>query len=330
MEVIVIGLGSMGKRRIRLIKQIDDSIKIVGVDARDDRREEAKEKFQIPTSETILEALVENPGITCAIISTSPLSHADIINECLKNNLNVFTELNLVTDRYQENIVLAQKKRRVLFLSSTFLYREEVKYIQNLVYKSTYNLNYSYHIGQYLPDWHPWEDYKSFFVGNKRTNGCREIMAIEFPWLIKAFGDIRKIIAVGGRMSTLEIGYPDNYQMLIEHENGNRGVLSVDIVSKKAVRNLEVYGENLYISWDGSPVGLYVYDIENKKQDNIHLYKNVDYQEGYSSFVVENAYKTELISYFDAVKNGTKPIYCFEDDLKVLRLIDSVENQVTR
>jgi hypothetical protein len=30
------------------------------------------------------------------------------------------------------------------------------------------------------------------------------------------------------------------------------------------------------------------------------------------------------------VKNGTIPIYCFEDDLKILEIIDSIENQVIR
>ena len=38
-------------------------------------------------------------------------------------------------------------------------------------------------LGQYLPDWHPWESYKSFFVSNKKTNGCRELFAIELHGL---------------------------------------------------------------------------------------------------------------------------------------------------
>ena len=44
-------------------------------------------------------------------------------------------------------------------------------------------VNYIYHIGQYLPDWHPWENYKNFFVGDKRTGGVREIFGIDLPWL---------------------------------------------------------------------------------------------------------------------------------------------------
>lgn len=329
MNVFVIGLGSMGKRRIRLVQQIDPEIKIVGIDSKEERQNEARDKFNITVAESISEAIKEVDGkVSCAIVSTSPLSHASVINECLNAGINVFTELNLVNDRYEENIKLAEEKGLVLFLSSTFLYRDEIKYIQNEVRKSISSVNYCYHIGQYLPDWHPWEDYKSFFVGNKRTNGCREIMAIEFPWLIKTFGIIRKIEALGGKMSKLEVGYPDNYQLMIQHENGTKGMLAVDVVSRKPVRNLEIYGEDLYLAWDGSPTGLVKFSLDSKVSEKVNLYETIDHQNGYSAFVVENAYKNELIAFFDQIQNGTKSIYDFHDDIETLNIIDGVERQV--
>lgn len=47
MKILVIGLGSMGKRRIRLIRDMYPETVICGVDGREDRRDEAKELFQI-------------------------------------------------------------------------------------------------------------------------------------------------------------------------------------------------------------------------------------------------------------------------------------------
>lgn len=49
LRIVVIGLGSMGKRRIRLLKQIDETIEITGVDTRDDRRHEAETLYGIHT-----------------------------------------------------------------------------------------------------------------------------------------------------------------------------------------------------------------------------------------------------------------------------------------
>lgn len=322
MKAAVIGLGSMGKRRIRLIKQIDDTIEIIGVDMSEARRKETEEKFNIQTVESI-EALPE--GVTAAFVSTSPLSHAAIINKCLKQNLSVFTELNLVSDGYEENTALARDRGLVLFLSSTWLYREEVRFIQKAVNGAKYKYNYTYHIGQYLPDWHPWESYKSFFIGDKRTNGCREIMALELPWLTKLFGRAKHFTVIADKMTSLDVDYPDNYLIQIEHDSGSKGTLAIDVVSRKAVRNLEVYSENLYISWDGSPKGLYQYDCESKENKNISLYDKVDKQAEYSATIIENAYTNEILAFFKQIKDGTEPIYGFADDKVVLDLIDRIE-----
>jgi predicted dehydrogenase len=243
----------------------------------------------------------------------------------LKNNLHVFTELNLVTDGYDENIQLAEEKNKALFLSSTFLHRVEIKKINKLVKMQDESLNYTYHIGQYLPDWHPWENYKDFFVGDKRTNGCREIFAIELPWLIEVFGNIKDIVVRKSKISSLNIDYNDNYMVILEHESGHKGILAVDIVSRKAVRNLEVFGENLYLSWDGSAEGLKMMDNEKKKEENILLYEKIDQLDQYSKFVVENAYYDEIVAFFDMISNNIEPIYDFEKDKIVLDLIDRIE-----
>ncbi|WP_333859917.1 Gfo/Idh/MocA family protein [Clostridium sp.] len=324
MRIVVIGLGSMGKRRIRLIHKYRDTFEIVGVDTNKERRKTCENEYGIKTFDSLTEE-VDIIHIDCAFVCTSPLSHSEIITQCLNYGLHVFTELNLVDDGYDENILLAKQKGLILFMSSTFLYREEIKKIRTLSQGTDSTLNYTYHIGQYLPNWHPWEDYKDFFVGNKHSNGCREIFAIELPWLIDVFGHIIKIDVIKGKMSSLNIDYNDNYLLLIQHKNGHKGTLAVDVVSRKAVRNLEVYGEQLYIHWDGSPTGLYVYDFEAKKDVNINLYEDIDQLNNYSSFVVENAYLNEIISFFEAVTEGKISVYNFEKDKDILKIIDRIE-----
>jgi predicted dehydrogenase len=186
-------------------------------------------------------------------------------------------------------------------------------------------LNYTYHVGQYLPDWHPWEDYKSFFVNDKRSNGCRELFAIELPWLADVFGEIVEVDVLKSKMSSLSLDYNDNYIVLIQHATGYKGTLSVDVVSRKAVRNLEVFGEQLYLTWDGSPKGLYVYDYDKKQNRSVQLYQEIDQLDNYSSFVVENAYTNEIISFFKAVTAGKLPVYNFEKDKVILNIIDEIE-----
>lgn len=323
MKVIVIGLGSMGKRRIRLIRQYDASIGICGVDTSEERREQAEREYGIETADSI-EHMREN-DYDCAFICTSPLSHSSLIHRCLCLNMHVFTEINLVPDGYGENIKLAGERGRVLFLSSTFLYREEIGYIDRMVKGSRSTVSYAYHIGQYLPDWHPWENYRDYFVGDRRTNGCREIFAIELPWLLHTFGDVQRVHAVKGRNTGLQIDYPDSYLVILEHENGVRGSLAVDVVSRKAVRNLEVFSEDMYLSWNGTPESLRYYDYERKEDMPVRLYDMVEHREGYDRFIIENSYFHEIEAFFAQVKDGAAALYDFEKDKRTLELIDRIE-----
>lgn len=323
MKFVVVGCGSMGRRRIRLLKKISSDFQMVAVDSNKDRQNKVREEFEIETYDS-LEHVFDSFNPDCAVISTSPLSHSALIESCLKHDCHVFTELNLVPDNYKNNMELAEQKNRVLFLSSTFLYRDEICYIQNRIKDNNSPVNYTYHVGQYLPDWHPWENYRDFFVGNKRTNGCREIFAIELPWLIKTFGEIDSFNVTSSRMSSLQIDFDDNYLLLITHKNGTKGLIACDVVSRKPVRNLEVFGENLYLKWDGSPDGLFSYDILDKKDCKIALYDNVDRKDNYAAFVIENAYQNELESFIAECNGVKKAKYTFEDDLNTLSIIDRI------
>ena len=324
MRIIVIGLGSMGKRRIRLMSEHKD-VELFGIDSQESRCNEVREKFGITCYNSIDEAC-KAQAIEAAIISTSPLSHASIIKECLSHNLHVFTEINLVQDGYDENIALAKEKGKVLFLSSTFLYRKETQTIIEKVHKAKCALNYIYHVGQYLSDWHPWESYNNYFIGNPKTNGCREIMAIDLPWIVTAFGPIKKAYAVKSKNTELNISYNDNYLITLEHESGAKGVFAVDVVARKPYRHIDVYGEKLQLSWNGTADSLNEFNIEEKKDENISFSDASEHVEGYAAFITENPYREELNSFLKQIADPTYvPAWDFEKDKAVLDWITVIE-----
>ena len=331
MNIVVIGLGSMGKRRIRLLiqyieKEVQDEKewKVIGVDLSRERRKECNNLYGIATYPSLNEALNQT-FIDCAVISTSPHTHAEIIKECLENNLHIFSELNLLKNGYDQNIELAEERKRILFLSSTFMYRNEIQYIKEVVQRDKFHGIYRYHVGQYLPEWHPWENYKDFFVGRRDTNGCRELFAIELPWLADTFGEIKAIHSIHCKVSNLEIDYDDSYQVLIEHSSGVMGSLTIDIVTPLAGRELEILSEDFYIGWKGTPDTLTEFDKETGLLKNISLYDRVEHKEGYNQFVVENAYYDELVNFINSVQQLENSRYSFEKDRKILEWIDQIE-----
>lgn len=320
MKILVIGLGSMGQRRIRLLKKIQPDIEITAVESDNSRCVKVAKELNILCCSDIDSVNIRDyNGI---IISTSPLTHCSLIKRLLDYDLPIFTELNLVSDGYE---VFKQNEDR-LFLSSTLMYRKDLQYIQERVDKR--RVNYNYHVGQYLPDWHPWESYKQYFVNNKRTNGCREIMAIEFPWIVSCFGNVTGMHVIKDKMTELDIDYNDNYLIMLEHETGTRGVITVDVVSRKAIRRLEIFSEEIHIFWDGTPQSLTEYNLEKKIMENIAVYNTVEHNALYSENIIEDAYQEELNAFLQMIRQNDRSLvrYSFSKDEQILQLIDKTEN----
>ncbi|MCA9765814.1 MAG: Gfo/Idh/MocA family oxidoreductase [Carnobacterium sp.] len=327
MKIAVIGLGSMGKRRLRLLTEFFPEITLIGVDSKKERQAEVENLFSIRTFKCLQEA-VDKEQIEAVCICTSPISHETIILEALKSDLHVFTEINLLNHYYEDAIQLAKEKNLHLYLSSTFLHRREIKLFEKAIEKDS-KVTYRYHVGQYLPDWHPWESYKDFFVANKKTNGCREIFAIELPWLTKVFGDIVSFEVQKQKLSTLDIDYPDNYALIVTHRSGIVGALNVNILSRVAKRDLDIIGETTQISWDGSPDGLYQWDETAKGMVKKDLYTGYMDNKSYSKTIIEDAYLEEIKEYVSLLRGEiTKTVYSFEQDKEVIELINQFEGDL--
>ena len=322
MNLAVIGLGSMGRRRIRLVRDLHPRWSVIGIDLSADRRAQVRRELEVKTCGSIAEAVKEY-GVKAALVCTSPLAHGPIVLDCLKAGLHVFTELNLVSDWYDEALALAAKKRKKLFVSSTFLYRRETQYVAKAVARK--RVNYIYHSGQYLPDWHPWESYKNFFVANRRTNACREIMAIELPWLVRAFGAIESVQVMADRNSSLDLDFNDNYIVTIRHKNGNKGVFCQDVIARKGLRRLEVYSEKLHLFWEGTPQTLSAYDFRKKELVPVSLYDDVVQDASYNANIIENMYRDELKAFFAYLAGGSVPAFGFREDFEILKIVDQIE-----
>ncbi len=322
MRVVVIGLGSMGRRRIRLMQAMEGAPEIVGVNRSAERRAQVEKEFGIRTF-TTLDAAIAAAKPQAAFLCTAPASHGPAVMACIEAGLDVFMEINLLGGWYDEAAAKAKERGVKPFISSTPVYRREMRYVAEAVKGAP--VNYLYHCGQYLPDWHPWEDYHSFFAAKKDTNGCREILCVELPWIEKAFGRIESVQVMSGRITSLDIDFPDHYMIAIRHASGCKGMYCQDIVSRKGLRRLEVFSEKLHIFWEGTPDSLAAYDLEAKTLKPVRLYDDVVQDGRYNANIIENAYADEIRAFFDYVEKGVTPPYTFEEDGHTLDVVDEIE-----
>src|SRR5580692_7026711 len=93
MKIGVVGLGSMGKRRVRDLREL--GVDVNGFDIRDDRNAQAKEMFGMATFETF-DALAAS-GVQAIVISTPPDCHVSYYELCHRHRLPYFSEANIFT-----------------------------------------------------------------------------------------------------------------------------------------------------------------------------------------------------------------------------------------
>jgi predicted dehydrogenase len=105
-------------------------------------------------------------------------------------------------------------------------------------------------VGEYLPGWHGYEDYRQMYASRRALGGGVVLSQIhELDCLYWFFGRPRRVVAMGGRLSDLEIDVEDVASTLLEYP-GMVAHLHQDYVQLPPVRQLEIVGSAGRISVD--------------------------------------------------------------------------------
>ncbi len=330
MRILVIGLGSMGKRRVRNLIALGLKEQIAGFDPREDRVEETKE-YDIKTFADFDEAISKWEP-TVFVISTPPNLHMKYAYYAVEKNISCFIEASVVdSEKIKELAEKIEGKPIVMAPSCTMRYYPAPKTIKSLLKKDVIGkvLNYNYHTGQYLPDWHPWESIEEFYVSNPDTGGCREIVPFELTWLNDIFGDSKPLACVRKKLTDMPADIEDIYHCLLSYPNNVLGNLTVEVISRpKATRSIRILGTKGEIVYDGDTNCLKYINIDMEEWEEIS-FEGGTVIDGYIN--PEEPYINEMKDFVAAVeniRNGGENTYpnSLEDDYKILQTLYGLED----
>lgn len=324
--ILVIGLGSMGKRRVRNLQAL--GIKnIIGLDNREDRRQETTQKYQIKTVTTFDEATA-NYIFDAFVISLPPAIHHIYMKKAIELGISTFIEASVVDTDFEQMIRDAKEKNICLAPSCTLFFHPAIKKIAEIVHNNELGKisNFLYHSGQYLPDWHTYEDVSEYYVSNKETGGGREIVPFELTWITLVLGFPKRV--VGLYKNAIQIkganDIDDTYNLLMDYGQSIFN-LSVDVVSRYATRRLVINGDKkqLYWNWDDNMIK--VYDPEVNDWEEIK-YETIAAQNGYNKNITEQMYIDEMKAFLMAANRECPFPNNLEHDHQVLKVLYAVEN----
>ena len=298
MKILVIGFGSMGKRRLEcLIKLGYDDLYVY--DTKYKENDDFNTLFKNVEFASGMDSIDLNK-IGAMFVCTPPKTKAEYIYTANRLNIPCFCEVDI--QAYDGDYIP----------SNTMIFHPGIKLISDLIRNGTLGnpVAFTHHCGQDIDGWHPWED--DFWGMNKNTAAVRESAVFELSWLSYLFGTP---IAVEGLSSTdtknENNDYAERYdkteQIIISYiqfsnsKQNVSGTLLVDTISNPAVRKLTIVCKEGMIYWDWEHD--YIKYSVNGSPFEIIDYPKSEAKDGYNESIREDMYMNETREVMNHIHN---------------------------
>lgn len=321
-NILIVGLGSIGERHLRNLKFLGArSIYVLRRKNKDPRTVNIKDYNYV---NTIKEALEKD--ISAAIIATPSSNHTEILETLIQNNIPVLLEVPISNklDKLDDIYLYAKENNVPILVGHNLKFHPSLKKIKNIIQSSQIgNIYFSRsQFGEYLPECHPWEDYKLRYEARKELGGGAILTSIhEIDHAVWLFGKVKCVTCVS-RTLKLPIDVDDVSMIIMEHHNGILSEIELDFIQRPYSRNLQVCADKSSIEWGLIENNLLMYDINNKNWQKINPEDDYD---------INQTYIDELNHFSNVIYNQEAPITSLQDSIHVLNVaLSAIESSRQR
>lgn len=251
-HVLVIGSGSIGRRHAKNLADLGAKVSLFDIN-RTLLMNVCTENNYTPVKD-LEQALAKEHY--CAALICSPTSlHLEHALRAAAAGCHLFIEkpISDTLDGLPRLLDLIQEKNLVTLVGCNFRFHPGLMKIHLLLHKGAIGriISSRAQFGQYLPDWHPWEDYRHTYSAQKKLGGGVILDRIhEIDYMRWLFGEVSEVTAMAGHFSHLEIDTEDIAEILIKFTNSTIGSIHLDYIRRTYDASLEIVGENGTIRWN--------------------------------------------------------------------------------
>ncbi|MEO7838871.1 MAG: Gfo/Idh/MocA family oxidoreductase, partial [Anaerolineales bacterium] len=115
---------------------------------------------------------------------------------------------------------------------------------------------------EYLPQWHPWEDYRQSYAARADLGGG-VIVTLTHPldYLRFIIGEVESLWSFNGHISALDVDVEDVAEIGLKFRNGTIGGVHLNYVQRPPVHKLEIVGTGGTLRWDNADGMLHFHRI---------------------------------------------------------------------
>jgi len=319
-RILVVGLGSIGKRHLRLVREL-----IPGADIRVMRHQPCS---QVPEFSdgcvSDMQAAMEFAPQIAVIASPAPF-HIQTATKLAEIGCHLLIEkpLSHNSDGIEQLVELEMQYNLVIQVGYNLRFHEALIRYRELIQSGVIGniMSIRCEVGQYLPAWRPDVDYR-LGVSARRDLGGGVLLELshELDYMRWIFGEALMVSAWVEKLSGLEVDVEDSVFLTMGFASdaiayGAVASICIDFVRHDTTRNCIAIGDQGSLRWNGVSG-----EIECWKKGGTDWELLFQYQSQR-----DDTYRAEWKHFLECVQNGEKPRVVLDDGLAVMKVIDAAK-----
>ena len=333
MKILIAGLGSIGRRHFRNLVTLGQHDLVLYRTHKATLPDDELAGFPV---ETDLRQALKKHQPHAVIVSNPTAMHMDIAIPAAQTGCALLLEkpiadnLDHVADLYE---TVAKSGSKVL-VGFQFRYHPTIIKARELISKGAIGkvLSIHAHWGEYLPNWHPWEDYRQSYAARADLGGG-VIVTLTHPldYLRYLLGEVESLWAINGHISPLELNnVEDVAEIGLKFASGAIGGVHVNYFQRPPVHRLEIVGTGGTLRWDNADGILTVYQMPDEfgainAQPSAAQVQQFTLPDGFER---NQLFLTQTQHFLQVARGETDPICTLTDGVRALELALEAKKRV--
>lgn len=315
MKVLVAGLGSIGRRHLRHLAALGQEDILLYRTHHSTLPDEELAGYPV---ETDLEAaLAQKPD--AVIVSNPTALHLDVALPAARMGCHLLLEkpVSNTTEGLEElGRTVSENGVRVL-VGFQFRYHPGLRKIAEVLEAEAVGQPVSFraHWGEYLPGWHPWENYRTSYAARKDLGGgVVRTLTHPLDYLHWLFGEVGATWAFAGQLGGLGIEVEDTAEIGLRFRSGVMGSLQLNYIQRPPRHQLEIVCTGGTIRWEQAGASLEVYDAAQEKWIQHPLP---------DGFERDDLFRAQMEHFLEVVRGEAAPVCTLADGVYALALAEA-------
>jgi predicted dehydrogenase len=251
MKFLIAGLGSIGHRHFRNLIAIGEK-DIVLLRTRKATLPD-DELAGYPVETDLAEALKKHKPD--AVIVANPTSlHLDIAIPAAQAGCHILLEKPVSNSLERLDVLqnAAEISGSKILVGFQFRYHPTLNKARELIQQGALGkvLTVHAHWGEYLPNWHPWEDYRQSYASRADLGGgVLRTLTHPLDYLRFLLGDVESLWSFNSHLSPLELDVEDAAEIGLKFVSGAVGSVHLNYFQRPPVHRLEIVGTDGTLRW---------------------------------------------------------------------------------